>query len=183
MIAEAKQAGLPVTADVGLCHLHLTEADVDGYNTNCHIRPPLRSAEDKQALRRGIVEGTIDAVCSDHQPHDDDAKAAPLSETEPGASTIELLLPLVADLVNRKILSLNAAITVLTVNPARILGLDLGSLSIGAKADISIIDLGQAWTVDKNHLLSAGKNTPFHGWQVTGKVTHTLLNGEVVFAE
>ncbi len=183
MIAEAKQAGLPVTADVGICHLHLTESDVDDYNTNCHIKPPLRSEEDKEALRIGIVEGVIDAVCSDHQPHDDDAKAAPFSETEPGASTIELLLPLIADLVIKKIILLNEAITVLTVNPARILGLDLGSLSIGAKADISIIDLGQAWTVDKNLLLSAGKNTPFHGWQVTGKVTHTLLNGEVVFAE
>ncbi|MFQ5659477.1 MAG: dihydroorotase [Gammaproteobacteria bacterium] len=183
MIAEARQAGLPVSADVGICYLRLSEENVDNYNTNCHMIPPLRARSDMQALREGVEEGVIDAVCSDHQPHDDDAKSAPFSETEPGASTLDLLFPLLNELVNDDALSLNHAIAVLTVNPARILGLELGTLSIGADADITIINPGKKWQVDKANLLSAGKNTPFDGWELTGKVTHTLLRGRIVYAE
>lgn len=183
MVASAKQTGLPVTADVAISHLHLSENDVDNYNVNCHLQPPLRTSLDMQALRNGVAEGVIDVVCSDHQPHDDDAKSAPFSETEAGASTIELLFPLINELVNNNTITLKDAIASLTIKPARILGLELGSLSVGASADIAIFDAKQAWTVDKYKLLSAGKNTPFNGKKLTGKVTHTLLQGRIVYQQ
>ncbi len=181
MIAQAKQAGLPVTADVGICHLHLTEMDVDGYNSNCHLRPPLRTLRDKEALLQGLIDGSIDAICSDHQPHDADAKTAPFSQTEPGASTIELLLPLVLDLVGKEKLSLDAALASLTSRPAQIMGVAAGSLRVGAGADVIIIDTERAWTVRTDALRSAGKNTPFEGWELTGKVTHTVVGGRLVY--
>ncbi|MFT5131742.1 MAG: dihydroorotase [Gammaproteobacteria bacterium] len=181
LIKEAKKAGLPVSADVGICHLHLTEMDVDAYNVDCHLRPPLRSQRDKEALCQGIVSGDIDAICSDHQPHDNDAKAAPFAETAAGASTIELLLPLVLDLVDKKIISLANAIASVTCKPAAILGLDSGTLSPGRPADIAIIDLQQHFTVERGTLKSAGKNTPFHGWELQGLVTHALLGGRLVY--
>lgn len=181
MIAGAKQAGLPVSADVGICYLHLTERDVDNYNVNCHLNPPLRTERDRQGLRQGIRDGSIDAVCSDHQPHDDDAKAAPFSITEPGASTIEVLFPLLNELVRSGDLSMPEAIAALTVNPARILGLELGSLGMGCKADVAIIASDQKWRLDKNKLFSAGKNTPFDGREMIGKVTHTIIDGRLVY--
>jgi dihydroorotase len=181
LISEAKKAGLPVSADVGICHLHLSEMDIDAYNTDCHLRPPLRSQRDKEALCQGIVSGAIDAICSDHQPHDEDAKASPFSETEAGASTIELLFPLVLDLVNKQIFSLSDAIASLTSKPAAILGLDAGTLSPGKAADIAIIDLEKHFSVDRKQLLSAGKNTPFQGWELHGLVTEVLFNGRLVY--
>ena len=181
LIARAKSDGLPVTADVGVCNLFLTELDVDGYNTDCHLIPPLRRLADKQALTKGLTDGVIDAVCSDHQPHDDDAKAAPFSLTEPGASTVELLLPLMLDLAHKKILSPMQIMQCLAAGPARILGLGTGSLGQGAPADIVIIDPDKSWTVNRAQLKSTGKNTPFDGWEVQGAVTHTLLGGNLVF--
>ena len=181
MIGSAKQSGLHVTADVGIGYLHLTELDVDNYNVNCHLNPPLRTERDRDALRQSLKEGIIDAVCSDHQPHDDDAKSAPFSLTEPGASTIEVLFPLINDLIDKKQLTATRAIAAITVNPARILGLELGSLGTGCKADIAIIDPGHSWRLDKNALLSAGKNTPFDGRDMMGKVTHTFIDGRLVY--
>ena len=181
LVNDAKNAGLPVTADVGICHLHLTEMDISGYNADCHLRPPLRGQRDREALCQGIANGSIDSICSDHQPHDDDAKAAPFAETEAGASSIELLLPLVMDLVNKEIISLGDAIASLTCKPAAILGIDCGTLGIGKQADIAIIDPQQHFTVDRNQLLSAGKNNPFHGWELCGRVTHALFNGRLVY--
>ena len=99
LIAAAKQRGLPVTADTGICYLHLCDTDIGNYDTSRHVIPPLRGQQDRQVLREALAQGVIDAVCSDHQPHDDDAKAAPFSETEPGASTIEVLFPLLYRLV------------------------------------------------------------------------------------
>lgn len=181
MINDAKKAGLPVTADVGICHLHLTDMDVDGYNANCHLRPPLRDQRDREALCQGVVSGSIDAICSDHQPHDEDAKASPFSETEAGASTIELLLALTLDLVNKKKLSLTEAISSLTNKPAAILGIDAGTLSPGAPADIAIIDMDKHFSVDQNRLLSAGKNTPFNGWELNAVVTNVFFSGQQVY--
>ena len=155
--------------------------DVDGYNTDCHLIPPLRRLADKQALTKGLAEGVIDAVCSDHQPHDDDAKAAPFSLTEPGASTLELLLPLMLDLAHKKILTPAQIVQCLAAGPARILGLSSGSLGKGAPADIVLINPDKTWTVNRMDLLSAGKNTPFDGWELQGKVTHTLLGGNLVY--
>ena len=181
MIKEAQAQGLPVTADVGICHLHLTEMDVADYNSDCHLQPPLRSERDRKGLIEGIMEGSVAAICSDHQPHDADAKAAPFSLTEPGASTIEHLLPLVLHLVNRKELTLETAITSLTSQPAKILGIDKGTLEINKAGDICVIDLDKSINVEQNNLKSTGKNSPFKGWELHGQVTHTLLNGEIVF--
>ena len=181
MIAQARQAGLPVTADVGICYLHLTDMDVAAYNSNCHLQPPLRAGRDKDALLQGLMDGGIDAICSDHQPHDADAKTAPFSQTEPGASTIELLLPLTLALVRQKKLPLYDAIACLTSKPAQIMGIAAGRLDLNAVADIAIIDPEQTWTASADSLISAGKNTPFKDWQMTGKVTHTLINGKLVY--
>ena len=181
LIAHAKKQGLPVTADVGITHLHLTEIDLGAFNSQCHVRPPLRSQYDKEGLRKGLADGIIDAICSDHQPHDDDAKSAPFSMTEPGASTLDVLLPLTLQLVRDNTLALSQAIAALTIKPAKISGIDTGHLSEGGVADICIMDPEKSWTVTKDNLSSSGKNNPFIGWELIGKVTHTLLGGRIVY--
>lgn len=183
LIKAAQAQGLPVTADVAICNLLLTDMDIADYNSDCHVHPPLRSERDRQGLIAGINDGTLGAVCSDHQPHDADAKSAPFSLTEAGASTIEHLLPLMLHLHNRKEVTLEHAISLLTSQPADILGIDKGRLAIGNDADICILDLEKSINVDKDKLLSAGKNSPFKGWELPGQVSHTLLNGEVVFTQ
>jgi len=181
LLAEANARGLDVTADVGIAHLHLTDMDISSFNTDCYVLPPLRSQRDKEGLRAGLANGTITAICSDHQPHESDAKSAPFSMTEPGASTIEMLLPLTLQLVRDKILTLQQAVAALTSAPAKIAGLDTGNLSIGSRADICVFDPESSWTVERDALLSAGKNTPFTSWEMTGKVTHTLVDGNIIY--
>jgi len=181
LLAEAKVRGIDVTADVGIAHLHLTDMDISSFNTDCYVLPPLRSQRDKEGLRTGLANGTITAICSDHQPHESDAKSAPFSMTEPGASTIEMLLPLTLQLVRDKNLTLQQAIAALTSAPAKIAGLDTGNLSIGSRADICIFDPESSWIVETEALLSAGKNTPFASWEMTGKVTHTLVDGNIIY--
>lgn len=181
LIKAAQEQGLPVTADVAICNLHLTDMDIADYNSNCHLRPPLRSERDRNGLIEGINNGIITAVCSDHQPHDIDAKSAPFSLTEPGASTIEHLLPLLMHLVHRDELKLEKAIALLTSKPANIAGIDKGTLEIGKDADICIFDTEENTSINSETMLSAGKNTPFNHWELQGAVTHTILNGNVVF--
>lgn len=181
LIKAAQKQGLPVTADVAICNLHLTEMDIADYNSDCHLQPPLRSERDRTGLIAGINDGTITTVCSDHQPHDTDAKAAPFSLTESGASTIEHLLPLMLYLVSRKELTLEKAISLLTSQPAKILAIDKGSLEIGKDADVCILDTEASTSIEKGSLLSAGKNSPFTGWEIQGAVSHTLFNGNIVF--
>ncbi len=181
LIKAAQEQGLPVTADVGICNLLLTEMDIADYNSDCHLQPPLRSERDRTGLIEGINKGVINAVCSDHQPHDVDAKAAPFSLTEVGASTIEHLLSLMMHLVNRKELKLEKAISLLTSQPANILNVNKGTLETGNDADICIFDTEASTSINKDNLLSAGKNTPFNGWELKGAVTHTIFNGKVVF--
>ena len=181
LIKAAQEQGLEVTADVAICNLHLTDMDIADYNNNCHLRPPLRSERDRTGLIEGINNGTITAVCSDHQPHDADAKAAPFSLTEPGASTIEHLLPLMMHLVNRNELKLEQAISLLTSQPANIAGINKGTLEVGKDADVCIFDTEASTSVSNANMFSAGKNTPFNNWELQGAVTHTLLNGNVVF--
>lgn len=181
MIKAAQDQGLPITADVAISNLHLTEMDIADYNSDCHLQPPLRSERDRTGLIEGINNGIISAVCSNHQPHDVDAKSAPFSLTEPGASTIEHLLPLMLHLVNRKEIKLEKAISLLTSQPAKILTLDKGSLEVGKDADLCILDMKASTSIETDHLLSSGKNSPFKGWELEGTVTHTLLNGKLVF--
>jgi len=181
MLAAARKQGLPVTADVTAHHLHLSEHDIGFFNTQCHVRPPLRATRDRDALRAALKSGVIGAICSDHQPHEPDAKLAPFAESEPGISGLETLLPLTLKLVEEKLLSLSEAIATLTSKPAEILGLEAGTLSIGSTADLCIIDPAAHWTLQPEKLVSRGHNTPFLGWEFTGRVTHTLVGGEVVF--
>ena len=181
MIAEARAKGLSVSADVSAHQLYLTEMDVSDFNSLCHVRPPLRSQRDRDGLRAALRDGTISAICSDHQPHDRDAKLAPFAATEPGISALETLLPLTLRLVDEGLLTLSDAIARLTSEPAAILGIDRGQLGEGAVADLCLVDLQAIWSVSEETLHSAGKNTPFLGWEMKGRVVHTLLGGRTVF--
>lgn len=180
MVAEARRRGLSVTADVAVHQLHLVDEDVGDYDVMCHLRPPLRGRRDRRALRAGVARGVIDAVCSDHQPHDWDAKAAPFSVTAPGMSALETLLPLTLALVEAGALALPAAIAALTAAPARILGLEVGRLDPGRPADVCIFDPHATWTLTEDTMVSAGKNSPFLGRPLRGRVRNTLLAGRVV---
>lgn len=181
LIAEAQARGLQVTADVAAHQLHLTEFDIGHFDSRCHTLPPLRTQRDMQGLRAGLAEGVLAAVCSDHQPHEADAKDGPFSATEPGISGLETLLALTLRLVHDGVLPLATAVERLTWGPARVLGLDSGHLGIGAPADICIFDPDTEWSVEASAWLSRGSNTPFLGWPLKGRVTHTLLGGRLVF--
>ncbi|MDZ7748067.1 MAG: amidohydrolase family protein [Halofilum sp. (in: g-proteobacteria)] len=147
------------------------------------MRPPLRSAGDRAALRAAVAEGVIGAVCSDHQPHDADAKLAPLGESAPGISALETLLPLVLDLAAGGACELPTALARVTAGPARALGLEAGTLTPGAPADVCVIDPDAAWTVDPERLHSRGHNTPFAGRELRGRVETVLLGGSRVWPE
>ncbi|MHB8453456.1 MAG: dihydroorotase [Acidiferrobacterales bacterium] len=181
MVAAAQQQGLPVSADVTAHHLHLTEHDIGFFNTQCHVLPPLRGSRDRDGLRDAVANGVISAICSDHQPHEPDAKLAPFAESEPGISGLETLLPLTLKLVDEKLLNVVEAIALLTSKPARILGIDAGHLGIGATADVCIIDPDAWWTLSIDRIVSRGRNSPFLGWEFRGSVTHTLVGGKLVF--
>ena len=181
MVAEAQKRGLPVSVDVTAHHLHLTEHDIGYFNTQCHVLPPLRASRDRDSLRQALQSGVIGAICSDHQPHEPDAKLAPFAQSEPGISGLETLLPLTLKLVDEGILTLNAAIALLSHKPAEILGIDAGQLGVGATADVCIFDPDAWWTLTESHFVSRGRNSPFLGWEFRGRVTHTLVGGEVVF--
>ncbi len=181
MISRAQYDGLSVSADVTAHHLHLTEYDLSDFNSQCHVRPPLRSQRDKDGLRRGLVNNHIAAICSDHQPHEPDAKLHPFCETQPGISSLESFLPLCLRLTHDGTIGLNELISRITWQPAKILGLNLGQLSVGSQADICIFDPEAIWPLDESHMVSQGKNSPFLGWHFQGKVTHTLLKGRVVY--
>jgi len=183
MIARAQHDGLPVSMDVAAHQLHLTDMDVGYFNSQCHVLPPLRSQRDRDALRNSLSNGCINAICSDHQPHDADAKLAPFAETEPGISALETLLPLSLRLVDDGVLSLPDLIAKLTSKPAQVLGINRGHLGVGSHADICIFDPQQHWTVDPANFVSNGKNSPFADWELKGKVTHTLLNGCFVYRQ
>jgi dihydroorotase len=181
MIGRAKYDGLNITADVAAHQLHLTEMDLGYFNSMCHVRPPLRTQRDMEALREAVSDDRIEAICSDHQPHDLDAKLAPFAETEPGITAVETLLPLSLRMVTMKHLTLSAMIERLSTTPAEILNIDAGHLSVGANADIAIFDPIRDWTLSTDDLLSRGKNSPFLGWSLQGRVTHTLMGGKLVY--
>ncbi len=180
MLARAQYDGLPITADVTAHHLHLSEIDVGDFDSQCHVRPPLRTLRDQEGLRAGVAKGTIGAICSDHQPHEPDAKLEPFSETAPGISALETLLPLSLRLVNDNVIDLPTMISRLTWEPAQILGIEGGRLGTSDRADICIFDPEKFWDL-KNNIVSRGHNTPFIGWELQGQVTHTLVAGKIVF--
>ncbi len=181
MIREAKKEGLSLSCDVSMNHVHLSEMDIGFFDSNCHLVPPLRNQRDRDALRAGLQEGVIDAICSNHSPVDDDAKQLPFAEAEAGATGLELLLPLVLKWAQQGKHALLDAIAKVTINPARILNIDAGHLTVGAAADICIFDPEGYWKVEAAALKSQGKNTPFLGMEMQGKVCYTLVQGQVVY--
>ncbi|MBA2352478.1 MAG: dihydroorotase, partial [Burkholderiales bacterium] len=187
MIRAAKSEGLAITCDIAVNHAHLCENDIGFFDSNCHLSPPLRSAEDRDALRAALRDGTIDAICSDHTPVDDDAKQLPFAEAEIGATGLELLLPLTLRWAQESDVALVEALAKITSEPARIIGQadglsgqPAGQLGVGAAADICIFHPERRWKVEAKSLKSQGKNTPFIGQEMLGKVRYTLVNGDVV---
>ena len=181
MVRHAKADGLNVSCDVGINHLHLTEMDIGYFDPNYHLIPPLRGLRDRDAIRAALADGTVDALCSDHTPVDEDGKQMPFGESEPGATGLELLLPLTLKWAREQQVALPVALARITLQPARILGLDAGHLSVGHAADVCVFDPEAQWVVAPSALRSQGKNTPFLGYEMRGKVRATLVEGHVVF--
>ena len=181
LVAEAKSRGAPLTCDVGIHHLHLCDRDIGDFDSNCNLTPPLRDPSDRDRLRRALAEGTIDAVCSDHTPVDEDAKQVPFAEAEPGASGLELLLPLTLKWGTEMGLKPAEALAAVTSRAARVLGIEAGSLDPGASADLCLFDPDKPWIVQPSALASQGKNTPFLGLEVVGRVARTLVGGRSVY--
>jgi dihydroorotase len=188
LIAQAKAEGLPVSCDVSINSLYLTDTDIGYYDSRMRLEPPLRQQRDRDALRRGLADGLIDALVSDHTPVKDDAKALPFAEAEPGASGLELLLGLACKWGEESGLGLSRALASVSSAPARVLGRALGSLSEscgqlleGGVADVCVFDARSAWTIDAAALRSQGKHTPFSGYELPARVRWTLVNGQIAY--
>src|SRR5258706_5500040 len=181
MMRAAKKEGLPVTCDVAIHHVHLCDRDLGYFDSNCRLDPPLRSQRDRDALAQGLVGGVIDCVCSDHTPVDDDGKHLPFAEAEAGATGLELLLPLTLKWGTAHELNLAATLARITSQPARILGTASGKLAVGAPADIAIFDPQAPFRISAETLKSQGKNTPFVGHELQGRVRTTIVAGNVVY--
>jgi len=188
LVRRAKDEGLPVSCDVSINSLHLTDVDIGYFDSSMRLNPPLRQQRDREALREALEDGTIDALVSDHTPVDEDAKNLPFAESEPGASGFELLLSLALKWGQESGAGLARSLAVLTCEPARVLGGSLGTLQAsvgqlvtGGVADICIFDPSSEWTVHPERLISQGKHTPFAGYELPGRVRHTLVNGLLAF--
>lgn len=170
-----------ITADVCAHHLFLTDMDITDYNSQCHLYPPLRSQRDRDALRMGLKQGIISVICSDHQPHEKDAKLAPFAQTAPGISGLDTLLPLTLRLIEELALTLVQGLSYVTCRPAEVLGIDAGRLTVGGTADICIFNPHIEWELTPDSMHSLGVNSPFLGWLLKGRVTHTIIDGRLVF--
>ena len=180
MMRAAKREGLPVTCDVGIHHLHLCDMDLGYFDANCRLEPPLRSQRDRDALSRGLEDGAVDCVCSDHTPVDDDGKHMPFAEAEPGATGLELLLPLTLKWGEARKLPLVKTLSRITSEAARVLGVGSGRLAVGAPADLALFDPAASVRISAETLKSQGKNTPFLGYELAGRVRYTVVAGNVV---
>jgi dihydroorotase len=181
LMRHAKEERLPLSCDVAVHHLHLSDMDLGYFDAHCRLDPPLRSQRDREALARGLAEGVIDCAVSDHTPVDEDRKHLPFAEAEPGASALELLLPLTLKWGEAQKLSLAATLARITSEPARILGLEAVRIAPGAPADLVLFDPQAPLRVTAERLKSQGKNTPFLGCELPGRVRYTVLGGEVVY--
>ena len=180
LVRAAKREGLPVTCDVAIHHLHLSDIDIGWFASDAHLVPPLRTTRDRAALRAGVADGTIDLICSDHAPVDDDGKQVPFGEAEPGATGLELLLPLTLKWASEDGVALPAALARITSEPAKLIGAAPATSQSDARADVCVFDPDAYWKVERGALRSQGKNTPFLGLEVPGKVRYTLVAGQVV---
>ena len=181
-IYQAKKYGLNISADVAIHQIHLTENDMIPFDSSYHVLPPFRTEEDREYLRQGLATGTLNSICSDHQPHDIDAKLGAFPETEPGVSSLETLLPLMLKLVEQGEISLQQGIAALSENPARVLHLNSGALTVGYAADVCVFDPELTWQVNAQNWKSQGINTPFWGQQFKGRVTHTIQAGKIIYS-
>jgi dihydroorotase len=163
--------------------LHLTELDIGFFDPQCRVVPPFRAQHDRDAIRAALKDGTIDAVCSDHAPVDNDDKALPFGDAVPGVTAVELLLPLVFKWAEEDYLGAADALRLITAGPARALGVHYGRLVAGGPADIALIAPGDYWKLTCDALVSQGKNTPFLGYELKGRVRQTLVAGVVVHGQ
>ena len=188
LVRQAKDEGLPVTCDVSINSLHLTDNDIGYFDSRMRLNPPLRQQGDREALREGLADGTIDALVSDHTPVDEDAKMLPFAEAEPGATGVELLLSLALKWGQESGVGLTRALGVLTSEPARVLGNALGTLQasagqlvVGGVADVCVFDPQSDWTVQPEALRSQGKHTPFAGYELPARVRCTIVGGQIAY--
>jgi len=188
LVRQAKEAGLPVTCDVSINSLHLTDTDIGYFDSRMRLNPPLRQQADRDALREALADGSIDALVSDHNPVDEDAKALPFAEAEPGATGVELLLSLALKWGQESGVGLTRSLAVLSSEPARVLGSALGTLQasagqlvLGGVADVCVFDPQAEWTVQPQTLRSQGKHTPFAGYELPARVRCTIVGGQIAF--
>jgi dihydroorotase len=183
LIRQAKKEGLALTCDVGIHHVHLTDNDIGYFDSNARLTPPLRSQRDRDAILLGLADGTIDAICSDHTPVDDDEKALPFAEASAGATGLELLLSLAVKWADdsRGAISLKQAIAKITHDPAALVGLAGGQIKLGAAADLCLFDPNARWAVRADALVSQGKHTPFLGYELPAVVKATIVHGRIAY--
>jgi dihydroorotase len=181
LVRAAKREGLPISCDVAIHHVHLCDMDLGYFDSNCRLAPPLRSQRDRDALAAALADGTIDCLCSDHTPVDEDGKHVPFAEAQPGATGLELLLPLTLKWGAARKLSLAATLAPITSQAARVLGVPSGRLAIGAPADVVLFDPAAPRRIAAEALKSQGKNTPFIGAELAGAVRCTIVAGNVVY--
>ena len=181
LVRQAKQRGVNVTCEATPHHFTLTDEAVRGYKTNAKMNPPLRSAADREAVRQGIADGTVDAVATDHAPHHIDEKNVEFNLAMNGVVGLETALPLTLRLVEEGLIDLPQAVALMTSGPAAALGIPAGQLAEGGVADVTVIDAACEWTVDAQQLVSKSKNTPFDGWTMKGAALCTIVGGKIVY--
>ncbi|MEK9720944.1 MAG: dihydroorotase, partial [Quisquiliibacterium sp.] len=182
LVRQAKAQGLPVSCDVAVHHLHLTDLDIGWFDSHYRVHPPFRAQRDRDAIRAALADGTIDAICSDHTPVDDDAKLLPFAQAEPGVTGLELLLPLTLKWASATGIALAVALSKITSAAAPILGIDAGRLAPGAPADLCLLDPNEHWVLEPAQLISQGRHSPFLGCELAGRVRSTLVGGKVVYS-
>ena len=184
LIREARARRVKISGEVCPHHIALTDASIQNFDTNCKMNPPLRTQRDIDAIIEGIADGTLTIFCSDHAPHAAFEKEVEFDQAPFGIVGLETELGLFIDILlhKRKAISINRLIEMFTVEPAKLLKLDAGALSIGAKADVTLIDQNREWTVDASKFESLSRNTPFHSWKLKGRAVRTIVGGETVWA-
>jgi len=180
IIRNAKARGVKVTCETAPHYFTLTDEAVRGYNTNAKMNPPLRTESDLAAMKAALADGTIDAIATDHAPHHLDEKDVEFNVALNGIVGLETSLPLSLKLVEDGVLDLKALVSLMSCNPAKILGIERGTLKVGAVADVTIIDAAKTWQVSAEKLESKSKNSPFLGCQMKGAAAYTIVKGQVV---